>query len=309
MPSPDLTPRRPGRTLTGLAPLGAACLWGGMYVVSKASFASLAAITLGFLRLLIGGSALWLVLQISERRFPQRREILRRLLHQERWRLFLLGLCIAATITSQFLGTSLATAHDGASLTTMTPIFIVPLAWWLLGERPSWRVIGGTLVALTGVALIIGSEQEGSSPADAAHLLVGDGLLLISALCWALFTVLGTPLVRKSSALIVSTYGTLWSLTIFAPLALLTAIAGRPTLPPLETLGGVLYLGIGATALAWYLWYRGVEQLPASVTAVFFFAQPLVGGVLSMLLLHEQVGAGFWVGGTVLALGILLVSL
>uniref|UniRef100_UPI001CB9706D EamA family transporter n=1 Tax=Thermogemmatispora tikiterensis TaxID=1825093 RepID=UPI001CB9706D len=98
-----------------------------------------------------------------------------------------------------------------------------------------------------------------------------------------------------------------WS--FFAPLAL-WELAQRPALSLSPTsLASVLYLGLGATALAWFLWYRGVERLPAGVAAIFFFAQPLVGGLLSALLLQEGLGPGFWLGGLVLALGIILASL
>jgi drug/metabolite transporter (DMT)-like permease len=45
------------------------------------------------------------------------------------------------------------------------------------------------------------------------------------------------------------------------------------------------------------------------VAAVFFFAQPLVGGLLSALFLHETLSPGFWLGGAVLAGGIILASI
>lgn len=300
-PSPTTRQDRSRRSLAGLAPLGASCLWGGMYVVSRASFGAIPPVTLGLLRLLLGGAALWLALRLGGHREPLPR--------QERWRLPLLGLCIAATITTQFVGTELASAHDGALLTTITPLFIVPLAWLLLGERPQWRVVAGTTLALVGVVIIVGSEQGSNPSAQARSLLIGDGLLIISAFFWALFTVLGTPLVRKHSALVVATYGTLWSLVFFAPLAL-WELSQHPVLSfSPGALASVLYLGLGATALAWFLWYRGVERLPAGVAAIFFFAQPLVGGLLSALLLQEVLGPGFWLGGLVLALGIMLASL
>src|SRR5260370_36868038 len=63
------------------------------------------------------------------------------------------GAVVAACILMQFLGTDLASAHDGALLTTVTPIFIVPLAWALLGDQPTMRIAGGMLLALAGVVV------------------------------------------------------------------------------------------------------------------------------------------------------------
>src|SRR5690242_14789016 len=54
--------------VVGLAPLLAACLWGGMYVASRASFDAIPPITLGLLRVCIGGLTLWLALRLTARR-------------------------------------------------------------------------------------------------------------------------------------------------------------------------------------------------------------------------------------------------
>jgi drug/metabolite transporter (DMT)-like permease len=273
-----------------------------MYVVSKASFDSIPPITLGLLRLLIGGTTLSVLLWLS-RRFAAKKASLT-LPPQMRRRFPLLGATIAATVITQFIGTNLATAHEGALLTTITPVFIIPLAWFLLRERTTMRVIVGMLIALVGVILVIGIP----STVRTASSLVGAALLLISALFWALFTVLGTPLVRMTSALMVSTYATLWSLLFFAPFAVWELLQHPLTHLAPTSIGSILYLGIGATALAWFLWYKGVERFPASIAAVFFFAQPLVGSLLSAFFLHESLSVSFWLGGCVLAAGILLVS-
>jgi len=46
-----------------------------------------------------------------------------------------------------------------------------------------------------------------------------------------------------------------------------------------ESVAAVLYLGLASTAAAWYLWYKGLEYVPAGTVAVFFFtASPLSGG-------------------------------
>jgi drug/metabolite transporter (DMT)-like permease len=293
----------------GLAPLLAACLWGGMYVVSRASFDAIPPITLGLLRVIIGGLTLWLALRLTARSAGAQAAAERAETRGDQRRFLLLGGTLAATIITQFWGTALASAHDGALLTTMTPVFVAPLAWMLLGERPGWRVVGGTLLALAGVVIIVASNVSHGGSASSGSSLLGDALLLISALCWALFTVLGAPVVRRRSALVASAYATLWSILLLAPFVPFE-LAQRPfgVITPALVLA-VLYLGWGATSLAWFLWYKGVERLDAAVAAVFFFAQPLVGGLLSALFLHETLSPGFWLGGAVLAGGIVLASI
>ena len=295
----------------GLDPLLASCLWGGMYVVSRASFGAIPPITLGALRVLVGGATL----ALAQRWFSSRRNNATPAMpwrSADRLRAFICGVFVAGCILTQFLGTSLASAHDGALLTTITPVFVVPLAWAFLGERPQPKVILGMLLALLGVAIVVAAQSTTSDAPGQGNPILGDGLLLLSALFWALFTVAGAPLTRRFSALAASTIATLWSIPLLVPLALIE-LARRPaTAPPIALtpgdLAAILYLGWGATALAWLLWYRGIARLDAGIAAVFFFAQPLVGGLLSALFLHEDLSPGFWLGGLVLALGILIVS-
>jgi drug/metabolite transporter (DMT)-like permease len=280
-----------------------------MYVVSRASFDAIPPITLGLLRVIIGGLTLWLALRLTAQRASAQVAAERASIHGDQWRFLVLGGTLAATIITQFWGTALASAHEGALLTTMTPVFVAPLAWALLGERPGWRVLGGTALALVGVVIVVASNVSVGGSTAAGSSLLGDALLMISALCWALFTVLGAPVVRRRSALVASAYATLWSILLLAPFVPFE-LAQRPlgVITP-ELILAVLYLGWGATSLAWFLWYKGVEQLDAAVAAVFFFAQPLVGGLLSAVLLHETLSPGFWLGGAVLAGGIVLASM
>lgn len=299
-----------GRLRAGIDPLLAACLWGGMYVVSRAGFGLIPPVTLGALRVIIGGAALTLALWLATRRNPKLSATA--WTSGDRWRAIVLGGIVAATIITQFLGTALASAHDGALLTTVTPVFVVLLAWMLLGEQPRWPVVVGMLLAVVGVAIVV-AAQTATSGGSANHetALLGDGLLVLSALCWALFTVVGAPLIRRHSALVAATSATRWSLLFMLPAAAIE-LALRDDWRALSlspgAVGAVLYLGLGATALAWFLWYRGIAHMEAGVASIYFFAQPVVGGLLAGLFLHEALTGAFWLGGLVLAAGILVVA-
>ena len=302
-----MTPRAPRRTAAApapsvsihtLFPLLAAAIWGGMYVVSKWSFAELPPVTMGFARMTLGGLACWLLVRGTGRTGYR---------GEDRGRFVRLGAAVCGTIVTQFVGTDLATAAEGALLTTTTPAFVVLLAWLLLREVPTSRTVGGTVLAFAGVVVVV-AGQTGLRGLFAGGTVWGSLLLLTAAAAWALVTVLGKPLVARYGALPAMTYGCLWSLPFFLPV-LLWEVGHRP--PPLPSAGGVLailYLGLASTALAWYLWYKGLEGLPAGVVAVFFFAQPVVGGVLAWLLLGERLGAAFLLGGAVIASGILLAA-
>ncbi len=69
-----------------------------------------------------------------------------------------------------------------------------------------------------------------------------------------------------------------------------------------------MYIGIVSTAGAFYLWNKGMEIVDAGSGGLFFFFQPLAGTLLGWLFLGEHVGIIFWVGATLILIGVLLVA-
>lgn len=287
-----------------LGPLLAAALWGGMYVVSKWGFAVVPPLTLGFLRVALGGTVLYAVVRATSDATVDRAD----------YRQFVvLGAWVAATIATQFVGTELTNASQGSLLTILTPVFTVGLGAAVLGERVGRRKTVGVAIAVVGTLLVIAGQY------DIRALLAGTGaasgagvaLLVVASFCWAGYTVWGVPVVRHYSGLTAATYSCLAAAPMLAPLAAVELYLERPPLAELlapRALLVVLYLGLAATAAAWVLWYRGLETLPAGTVAVFFFAQPVVGAALGAAFLGEVIGPWFAVGGAVMAAGVWLVS-
>lgn len=267
-------------------PLLAAALWGGMYVVSRLTFQAIPPITLGLARLLIGAAVLLLVL----RRLPRLADR----------RLAGLGALLAGTLMLQFWGTDLAGAAAASLLTLLTPLFVAGLAPLLLGERAGRRRLLGIGIALPGAALITGGAGA-TSP-------LGDLLLVGCSATWAGFTVLGARPVRERGALPVTAAASIWAIPMMVPGTVLELASGRQIHLTAAAVLGALYLGVLATALAWWAWNRGVERLPAVLVAVFFLAQPLVGVGLSIPIFHFPLTAQFVAGSLLLIAGMVMAT-
>ncbi|MGQ9683378.1 MAG: DMT family transporter [Anaerolineae bacterium] len=287
------------RTLGAVYPLLAAAAWGVMYVVSKYSFGYVPPIALCAVRAALGGGVLVGFSLLRGEPLPRRRDLMP---------LAGLGLLVAVALGTQYAGTDLATASQGALITTMTPVLTVLLAWAIARERLSPRTVVGTAIALAGILLII-STQLGGLAIGSWRAAVGALLLLAASLFWALYTVAGKSTVRRLGSLYTTGYSTLFSVPFFA-LAAIPELRARPLAPLTpELIGAIAYLSLGATALAWFLWNKGIEYVDASLVAVFFFVQPVVGSLLGWLVLGETLGWRFLAGGAVAAAGILMVSL
>ncbi|MFB6081466.1 MAG: DMT family transporter [Halanaeroarchaeum sp.] len=291
-----------GRSAEAVAPLSAAALWGGMYVVSKWGFAAIPPATLAFLRVFLGAATLLVIVVAGDRR--------RSFSRREHGTFALLGVWVAVTLVTQFVGTDLTNASQGSLLTVLTPVFTLLLGIVVLGEGLSGRKIGGMALATLGTLLVLWGQYDLTAIGTGNAL--GIAALLLASFGWAAYTVWGTPLVRRYSALETATYSTLWAVPLLGVMAaaeLWTMGLSPLSLPTtLPVIGAVVYLGVFSTAAAWYLWYRGVRTLEAGVVAVFFFVQPIVGAALGSLFLGEDLGVGFVAGGAVMAVGVYLAS-
>lgn len=284
---------RPGPALDLVA---AAALWGGLYAVSAGTFERVPPITLNVARLLVGLAVLLVALRgrIGWGAAPTRRVLLA-------------GVVVAATMLLQFGGTELTGAAEGALLTTTTPAFVLLFGTLLEGERARRLAWAGCALALLGVAALTLRPDELAAAAAGGGLgdrLLGDLLLLGAAATWALFSSIGRPLVAAVGAFRAILQATIVGVLLLLPLVPLE-LATRPvgTLDA-PTIGAILYLGIGSTAIAWSLWYRGYAAAPPAVSAAAFFAQPVVGAALGVSLLGEDLGPGFLLGGALIGLGV-----
>ncbi len=278
--------------------LAAAALWGGMYVVSAGTFSRIPPVTLGLLRLVVGVAVLAVALRfrlgLGRRELP---------------RIVAAGAIVGLTLVFQFVGTGLTGGAEGALLTTTTPAFVLLFGAVLERERVDPAAWLGVAVALAGVAVVAGRNATGASVegelAGLPSRLVGDALLVGSAATWALYSSVGRPLVHAVGAVRAILGSSAVAVLLVAPLVPIELASAA--LPPLDlpAIAAVAYLGVGATAVAWSLWYRGYAAAPPAVSAAAFFAQPIVGAALGALALGEPIDPPFVAGALLIGAGIL----
>src|SRR5215207_4686255 len=285
------------KTLVGIfCGLGAAAIWGGMYVVSKVVLEIIPPFTLVSLRLILGGITLAII--VLFRGFPK---ISRQQLLQ------VLGVGFVGygiSLSLQFLGTKLSTAANGSLVTSATPAFVLIFAWIFLKEKITWLRLIALLLATLGVLAVIDPRSAQVNP----DLFSGNLLLIGAAVTWALYSVL----VRRST----QTMDVL-------PFSLIAFIGGLPVALPaaawevqstgigeinLGIVAGILFLGIIATALAMVLWNTAFALVDATLASLTFFAQPVVGTLLGWLFLGEKITPLFLLGGLLIGLGLVISS-
>jgi drug/metabolite transporter (DMT)-like permease len=180
---------------------------------------------------------------------------------------------------------------------------VLPFAWLLLKEPVTTRRLIAILVASLGVLAVIDPRKADWN----SDLFLGNLALLGAALTWALYSVLVRKVSGAGSDLLQATaVFLLGGLPIAIPLGIWELSAQGMGQITLGILGGILFLGIIATAIAMFLWNYAFAQLPAASASLTFFAQPLVGTLLGWFFLGEQINALFIVGGILIGASILI---
>ena len=285
------------KTLVGiLSGLGAASIWGGMYVVSKVVLNVIPPFTLLSLRLILGILSLGVVIALRPKT---------KMTASQTWQIFLVGFVgYGISLGFQFVGTKLSTASNGALVTSATPAFILIFAPFLLSEKTTVRRILALVISTLGVAAVIDPRNAELSPS----LFWGNMSLLAAALTWALYSVLVRK-VSQSTDVVTSTAimlaGGLPSCLLLSGWELKTQ--GIGTITP-GIVGGILFLGIISTAIAMFLWNYAFAELPAAVASLTFFAQPVVGSLLGWAFLKENITPLFLMGGVMIAIGLVISS-
>lgn len=274
--------------------LSAAAIWGGMYVVSDIVLVTIPPFTLLSIRLLIAVLILGILARNSGAPFPSRPVLLSIL------GIGLLGFGIS--LGAQFVGTDLSTAVNGALITSASPAFILLFAFLILREQITLRKITAVALATIGVIVIIDITQIDLSSATFG----GNIALAIAALTWGLYSVLVRRASREVDSLMFSFLAPIGGLLLTIPAAAVE-LGNRPIgTITFGTILGVLYLGVISTAVAMFLWNRAFALVDASVGSLFFFAQPLVGTLLSVLILNQQMTTNLWIGSALIAASVLL---
>ena len=164
----------------------------GTYLVGKRALAEIPPLTLGLLRFAIASVCL---VGLLYARLPRGQRLPPR---DERRRLW--GLAFIAVPLNQgffLVGLSLSTAAHAALLYSLTPLFVLLLAWLALGESLGARGAIGLLFALGGTVFVLlqrGLDLSGGP-------LLGDLLLVFAVLAWAAYTTGGRKVVARHGPL------------------------------------------------------------------------------------------------------------
>jgi drug/metabolite transporter (DMT)-like permease len=286
----------PGRGWTEAALAAMVLVWGVNFAVVKHALAEFDPLAFNALRFVLASAVVGAVLRAQGALvLPARADLPR---------FVLLGLLGNVVYQLGFiLGLDRVQAGAAAVVLALTPMLTAFLSRLRGHERPGARTWAGAALSIVGIALVSGAGVR----LGGREALVGTLLLLGACFAWALYTVGASPLVRRYGS-VATTAWTMWTGTVG-----LVAI-GAPGLARqgwgevgAAAWGGLLFSAIFSIALAYLIWYRGVERIGNTRTAIFSNLTPVVALLAGALLLGERPSAAALAGVALTLAGVMIV--
>jgi drug/metabolite transporter (DMT)-like permease len=187
-----------------------------------------------------------------------------------------------------------------ALILAATPIFAALIGLVLRTERLHRGFWTGAALSFGGVALV-----AAGTGGEVAGDLRGVSLGLLTAATWAVYSILIAPLMRRYSA-------TRISATVIAATWIPLTLTGWGQLDDQSWhLGWTVWLllvfaTLGPLVLTNVLWFRSLEKIGPARATLAANLQPFVAAVLAVVLLGEHPGLPLFLGGALIAVGILI---
>lgn len=196
------------------------------------------------------------------------------------------------------------TAGNSSLFLATTPIFVSLLSSVLGIEKVERRVWQSVFISFLGILLIVAGSGKPLTLTEQS--LVGDLLILSGTICWALYTVMSKPLLKRYTPLKLTT---------------LTVAMGTPPLVlasfpfikvqdwntvPWDGWLSLSYSACLAIALGYAVWYTGVSRIGSARTSMYEYLITVIAVASAWLLLAESMAPVQIVGATLVFIGLYL---
>ncbi len=296
------------KLLAHLFLFAAALLYGANYSIAKLVLDDGYILPLGFIMLRV--LAATLLFWLSERLF------IRQSIARSDWpRLILLALFgVALNQMLFFSGLKLTTPIHAALIMTTTPLLILVISFFLREEPITRRKLLGISVGIIGAILLIleksgaGSGSSSSAFRQMEAVVLGDLMVFINALSYAVYLVLARKLMRKYHPITVVKWA--FTLGIFFVLPFggnqLAAVSWSSFSTTIWL--AVAYVLVGTTFLAYLFNALALKMVKPSIVGTYVYLQPLLATLVALAMQADRLTFIKISSGLLIVLGVWMVS-
>ncbi|MBU2703700.1 drug/metabolite transporter (DMT)-like permease [Sporomusaceae bacterium BoRhaA] len=278
-------------------------LWGTSFAASKIALHELSPLNLAGFRFIAAAIIFGSILAVKKSRIYQ----------EDIPQLVVMGfLSITSYFYIQYTGLLYTTSINASLLLATSPVWTTIVSIFIGQEKINRNAIGGILLAFLGVTIVISRGKLFSL--FMSETILGDMLMLLNAIVWAIFTLYGKKIMSKYSPFTAVAYMNIFGTLMLLPIILIpnplnpTSAIEQLSSITLPTIAAVVYLATLCSVYAYYTWYKGIARIGAVRTASFQYVSPLFAFLAGILLLSETISPFMMIGGIMVIFGVYLTN-
>lgn len=196
----------------------------------------------------------------------------------------------------------LTEAPNVAFAYSLVPAFVLIIAVSFFKEKTTKLKLLGIAVAVVGTVLLLLNKGF-----DINNLSTkGDILALLASLSWALYTILGKPLVEKYGAIFTTGVAMIFGLFLYIPIFHFLPVHYSISDISAKNWWEIFYLGAITSGVGYTIWYYALQKIDASKVSVFNNIQPILTTILAYFILDNAINANFVVAGVLIIAGVII---
>jgi len=274
-------------------------VWGTTWVASKIGVDEIPALQMAYIRQFLGGICFVLFFMLYRKLpFPSRKQFLWLLVMSFLMFVMANGL---STWSLQYIPTGLS-----ALVGALYPLSVVIIEMVFFKNRNmTVLTFAGLLLGITGIGIVF---YENAFQHHPEGFLFGVVLSVFAMLSWSV----GTIIIARDKIKINPYYGTGWQMLISSFILFIVAETTQPTIAMKDISatgwGAIAYLVLAGSLLAFIAFIYSMKKLPAAVSSLYAYINPLVAMVTAAIVLHEKLTMYILWGALVTLAGVFLVN-
>lgn len=221
-------------------------------------------------------------------------------------RFFLCGLTgIAINQTLFIKGLTLTSPIHASLLMLCTPLLITFIAFWVLKEKVTLLKIFGLALGIAGSLILIMTKEN---TGHAGNSLIGDLLIVMNAISYALYFILVKPLMVKYSPVHVIRWVFTCGFIMIFPFGWVQFSEIQWQQFEWGHITSLSFIVFAGTFLAYYFTIYGIQHIGAGVTGSYIYTQPIIAAIIAIIFLHEYLTIEKLLAGLMIFLGVFFVS-
>ncbi len=181
---------------------------------------------------------------------------------------------------------------------------VVLIDWLIFKRAPSLNVALGIILSITGVYFV--SADGLVHTGEGSH--INELLVFLSALSWAVYTVICRNALKKYDELTLLACATFFAVLFLLPIPIFhheTVI--KIILNPASLLL-LVFTGLISSALTFFWHQQAIRKIGVLTTSIFLNLVPVFGVLSAHLILQEEISLRMLMGASVTVIGIIIVS-